>query len=143
LTPGRWRAIQRPPDRSVDIALEAPVQQRFRIRRAGAVVAAALLAAACAASGEDNPSPLPVAAGTSAPVAPASPPPGVAPEVSAEDAMAIALDAVGGGQVLETDADEFEVAIQVWEITVLAPDGMRRQVSVDMTTGNVMGNETD
>jgi hypothetical protein len=26
--------------------------------------------------------------------------------------MAIALDAVGGGQVLETDADEFEVAIR-------------------------------
>jgi hypothetical protein len=146
LTLGRRRAIHSHPDRSVDLALEAPVQHRFRIRRAGAVVAVALLAAACAASDENNPSPLPVGAGTSspaAPVVPASPPPGAAPEVSAEDAMTIAVDAVGGGQVLETDADEFEVAIQVWEITVLAPDGTRRQVSVDMTTGNVMGNETD
>jgi hypothetical protein len=117
--------------------------QQFRIRRAGAAVAVALLAAACAASDENSPSPLPVGAGTSTPAAPASPPPGVAPEVSAEDAMAIALDAVGGGQVLETDDDEFEVVVQVWEVTVLAPDGVRRQVSIDMTNGSVMGNEAD
>jgi hypothetical protein len=129
-------------DRSVDIALEAHVQHRFRIRRAGPAVAVALLAAACAASDENNPSPLPVGAGTSPPASPASPP-ATAPEVSAEDAMAIALDAVGGGQVLETDDDEFEVVVQVWEVTVLAPDGVRRQVSIDMTNGSVMGNEAD
>jgi uncharacterized membrane protein YkoI len=57
--------------------------------------------------------------------------------------MAIALDTVGGGDVVGTDADEFEVVIQVWEITILATDGVRRQVSVDMTNGTVMGNEQD
>jgi uncharacterized membrane protein YkoI len=63
--------------------------------------------------------------------------------VSAEEAVAIALDAVGGGQVVGTDIDEFEIAIQVWEITVLAPDGLRREVSVDMRNGSIVGTDAD
>ena len=118
--------------------------QHRRIRRAGTAVAVALLAASCAgASDETSPPPLPVAAGTSAPVSSASSAPTAALEVSAEDAVAIALDAVGGGQVLETDADEFEVVIQVWEVSILMPDGARRQVSIDMRDGTVMGNEAE
>jgi hypothetical protein len=119
------------------------MHHRSRIRRAGAAVAAALLASACAGSGDLDPAPLPIAAATTSPGLPPAPPSAVAPEVSAEEAMSIALDEVGGGAVVETDADEFEIEIQVWEITVLAPDGVRREVSVDMTTGNVMGNEQD
>ena len=120
------------------------MQRRLRIRRTGTAVAVALLAAACGgAADETSPPSLPVGAATTAPVAPGSHAPTVALEVSAEDAVAIALDAVGGGQVLETDADEFDVVIQVWEVTVLAPDGTRHQVSIDMRDGSVVGNETD
>jgi hypothetical protein len=127
---------------AVDLALEARMQYRIRIGRAGTAVAVALVAAACAGSPDGDRSVLPAAPGTSAPVSPAAPT-GTTPSVSAEDAMALALDAVGGGQVLETDVDEFEVVIQVWEVTVLAPDGVRRQVSIDMTNGTVMGNDSD
>jgi hypothetical protein len=114
------------------------VHHRFRVSWAGTIVALALVVAACGGdSGDDDPAPLPVGATTSVPAVTA------APEVTADDAMAIALEAVGGGQVVETDADEFEVVIQVWEITVVGPDGVRRQVSVDMTNGTVLGNEVD
>ena len=120
------------------------MQHRTRVRRAGTAVAVALLAAACGGDPDDtSPAPLAVGAGTSAPALPASPAPTAALQMSAEDAVAIALDAVGGGQVLETDADEFEVVIQVWEVTVLGPDGVRRQVSIDMTNGSVLGNDRD
>ena len=118
--------------------------QHRRIRRACVPVAVALLAVSCAGgSDETSPPPLPVAAGTSAPVSSVPSAPTATLDVSAEDAVAIALDAVGGGQVLETDADEFDVVIQVWEVTVLAPDGTRRQVSIDMRDGRVMGNEAE
>jgi uncharacterized membrane protein YkoI len=118
------------------------VQLRIRIRRVGAAVAVAFLAASCGsdASDENRPPPLPAAAGTTFAGSTFSP---AAPGVSVEDAMARALDAVGGGEVLETDADEFEIVVQVWEVTVLAPDGARRKVSIDMTNGNVLGNDWD
>jgi uncharacterized membrane protein YkoI len=120
------------------------VQHRIRIWRAGTAVAVALVAAACAGdSDQTSPPPLPVGAETSAPASTASPAPTAALAMSAEEAVTIALDAVGGGQVVETDVDEFEVVIQVWEITVLAPDGVRRQVSIDMRDGSVVGNEAD
>jgi ABC-type glycerol-3-phosphate transport system substrate-binding protein len=126
------------------MALEAPVQHRLRIRRAGAAVAVALTAAACGgASDQPSPSPLPVAATTSSPASTASPSAPAAPEVSADEAMTIALDAVGGGEVQETDVDEFEVVIQVWEVTVVTPEGGRRQVSIDMRNGSIIGNEAD
>ncbi len=120
------------------------MQHRIRVRRAGTAVAVALLAAACAGnSDESSPPPLPVGAGTSAPAFPASPAPTAALAMSAEEAVTIALDAVGGGEVVETDVDEFDVVIQVWEVTVLAPDGTRHQVSIDMRDGSVVGNEAD
>ena len=120
------------------------MRHRTRIRRAGVAVAVVLLAAACGTgdSDESRPAPLPGAAGTPAPVSPAPPSSG-APPVSAEDARALALDAVGGGQVLDTDDEEFEIVIQVWEVTVLTPDGERRQVAIDMTNGSVMSNDRD
>jgi hypothetical protein len=128
---------------AADSALEALVEHR-RIRRAATAVAVALLAASCAgASDEPKPPPPPAAAGTSAPVSPAPSTPTAAPEVAAEDAVAIALDTVGGGQVLETDADEFHLVIQVWEVTIVTPDGVRRQVSIDMRDGSVIGNEAE
>ena len=57
--------------------------------------------------------------------------------------MAIALETVGGGDVVETDIDEFDVVINVWEITVVTPDGVRRQVTVDMTNGSIVVTEVD
>jgi ABC-type glycerol-3-phosphate transport system substrate-binding protein len=128
---------------AVDLTVEAAVHRPSRIRRGGAALAAALVASACAASDGVDPAPLPVGAATTAPTNSAATPSPVTPQVSAEEAMSIALDAVGGGDVVDTDADEFEVEIQVWEITVVGPDGVRREVSVDMTSGNVMGNEPD
>ena len=120
------------------------MQHRTRVRRAGTAAAVALLAAACAGtSDESGPPPLPVGAGTSAPASPSSPAPTATLAMSAEEAVTIALDAVGGGEAVETDVDEFEVVIQVWEVTVLAPDGTRHQVSIDMRDGSVVGNETD
>jgi ABC-type glycerol-3-phosphate transport system substrate-binding protein len=120
------------------------VQHRLRITRAGAAVAVALTAAACGgAPDEPSPSPLPVGATTSSPASTASPSAPAAPEVSAEEAVTIALDAVGGGEVQETDVDEFEVVIQVWEVSVVTPEGVRRQVSIDMRNGSIIGNEAD
>ena len=119
------------------------MQHRIRIGRAGTVAGVVLLAAACAGSPEGGDRALlPAATGTSAP-APIPVPSATTPEVSAEDAVTIALDAVGGGQVVETDIDEFEIAIQVWEITVVGPDGVRRDVSVDMRNGSIVGNDAD
>ena len=111
-----------------------------RIRTAGTAVAVALLAAACGTFADDDPAPLPAATGTVLP--PTAVPTGT-PDVSAEDAVAIALDAVGGGDVVETDVDEFDVVINVWEITVVTPDGLRRQVTVDMRSGTIVENELD
>jgi uncharacterized membrane protein YkoI len=139
LPPGRQRAIQEPPlpQRST-IALEALVRHVFGIRSAGTAVAVVLLTAACSGDSDDDQSapPLPVATATSLP-------PSSAPDVSADDAVAIALDAVGGGEVLETDIDEFDVEINVWEITVVTPDGVRRTVTVDMGSGSIIANEVD
>ena len=87
------------------------MHRRSRIRRGGAALAVALVASACAASDGVDPAPLPVGAATSSPTNPMAPPSPVTPQVSAEEAMAIALDAVGGGDVVATDADEFEVEI--------------------------------
>ena len=112
----------------------------FRIRTAGAAVAVALLAAACGTFDDDDPAPLPAATGTALP--PTAVPTGT-PDVSAEDAVAIALEAVGGGEVVETDIDEFDVVINVWEITLVTPDGVRRQVTVDMGSGSIVANEVD
>ena len=63
--------------------------------------------------------------------------------MSAEEAVTIALDAVGGGHVVETDVDEFDIPIQVWEVTVVTADGLRRQVSIDMRNGSILSNEAD
>jgi hypothetical protein len=60
---------------------------------------------------------------------------------------------VGGGWILETKIedrdddpddhdgdgdDDFEAPVDVWEITVVSPDGLRRTVSVDLTGGKVL-----
>ena len=86
------------------------------------------------------------------------------PEVTAQEAQATALDAVGGGWILETKIeerdddpdgdtwegddpgerdDEFEAAVDVWEVTVVSPDGLRRTVSVDLTGGSVLDTRVD
>lgn len=45
--------------------------------------------------------------------------------------------------VVEIGADDFDVVIQVWEVSVVAADGVRREVTVDMANGTVVDNEVD
>ncbi len=82
--------------------------------------------------------------------------------MTAQEAQATALDTVGGGWILETrieerdddpdeesdgvdwDGDEdFEPPVDVWEVTVVSPDGLRRTVSVDLTGGSVLDNRVN
>ncbi len=84
------------------------------------------------------------------------------PEVTAQEAQTTALDAVGGGWILETKIeerdddpdddrdgtdwdgdDDFEPHVDVWEVTVVLPDRQRYKVSVDVTNGSVLDNRLD
>jgi|SRR3712207_1924762 len=65
------------------------------------------------------------------------------PEVTIDRAEDVALQTVGGGQVLETSVDDIDDVVRVWEVKVLDSEGERREVSVDMATGAVLGNELD
>jgi uncharacterized membrane protein YkoI len=117
------------------------VRHSFPVGRAGAALLAVFLATACGGD-SDGDVPTPQLAGTATPV-PTSAGSTPAAAVTVEDAVAVALEAVGGGDVVETDAEEFDVVIQVWEVTVVTPDGVRHQVAVDMTNGSVVGKEVD
>ena len=84
------------------------------------------------------------------------------PDVTAQEAQAAALDAVGGGWILETKIEErddepdgndrepagegeaeFVAAVDVWEVTVVGPDGLHHKVSVAMTDGSVLDSRVD
>jgi uncharacterized membrane protein YkoI len=128
------------------------VRRLFPAGRTGALLAAALLMAACSGDpDEDRRSPVPVAtattpvpaAGTTTPFVPPPAPTTPASAIPVEEAVTIALDAVGGGNVVETGADDFDVTIQVWEVTVVTPDGVRRKVTVDMASGTIVDQEID
>jgi hypothetical protein len=122
------------------------VPHQVRIVVAGSGVALTLLAAACGGSDESDPSPATAgvpgpAAQSTTPTAPV--PPSAGAQLSAQDAEAIALGTVGGGQVLNTEVDDVEIKVQVWEVTVATPDGLHRQVSIDMSNGSILGDEVD
>jgi uncharacterized membrane protein YkoI len=119
--------------------------------------AAALLTAGCT----EAPQSMTDAAATG-PATSSNAPPGSLrePPVTAQEAQATALHAVGGGWILETKIeeadddpdgdrdeydgdDDFEAPVDVWEITVVSPDGLRRTVSVDLTGGKVLDSRVD
>jgi uncharacterized membrane protein YkoI len=128
------------------------VPNQFRIGAAGC--AAALLAAGCTEAPESI-----TAAATAGPATSSNGAPGWLrePEVTAQEAQATALAAVGGGWILQTkieerdddpgdhdgDDDDFEAPVDVWEITVVSPDGLHRTVSVDLTGGKVLDSRVD
>jgi uncharacterized membrane protein YkoI len=154
LSAGPDGVIQIRPLPASDTALEALVRRLSPAGRTGALVAAALLMAACSGDpDEDRRAPVAVATATTpAPAAGATTPfvpppaPATAAPVAAipvEEAITIALDALGGGNVVQTGADDFDVTIQVWEITVMTPDGVRRKVTVDMASGTIVDQEID
>lgn len=62
--------------------------------------------------------------------------------ISAEQAKAIAVQAVGSGQAGEVEADD-ENNVPVWKVTVVSADGVRHRVSVDQRTGAVLVTEID
>jgi hypothetical protein len=130
------------------------------IRVGAAGLAVAFLAAGC---GEE---PQPAGAPpTGAGATPATGPGGALqePPVTAQEAQTAALEAVGGGWILETTIeerdddrdddrddgpdwdgdDDFEADVDVWEVTVVGPDGLRHLVSVDLTGGSVLDSRVD
>ncbi len=132
------------------------MQNMIRVGAAG--LAAALLTAGCA----DTPRSAaadPTDAGATSSTGPSGAPP--PPPVPAQEAQAAALEEVGGGWILATgieegDADDrydddrdddvdddFEADVDVWEVTVVSPDGLRRTVSVDLTDGSVLDSRVD
>jgi hypothetical protein len=118
---------------------EADVPHQVRIGVAGSAIALTLLAAACADSRNNAPSP----ATAAAPASTAPVPPSAGAQFSAEDAESIALETVGSGQVLNTEVDDMEIEVQVWEVTVVTAEGLHRKVTVDMTSGSILGDEVD
>ncbi|MCV2491794.1 PepSY domain-containing protein [Geodermatophilus sp. YIM 151500] len=80
--------------------------------------------------------------GPSTPVGEPAPPAG-GPALTAGDAEAIALGAVGGGEVVRMEVDDVDDVLQVWEVALVTTSGERRDVTIDRTTGRVLGNELD
>ena len=111
---------------------------QVRMGVAGSAIALTLLAAACADSRGNAPAPAAAPAPSTAPVPPSS-----GTQLSAQDAETIALDTVGSGQVLNTEVDDMEIEVQVWEVTVVTAEGLHRKVTVDMTNGSILGDEVD
>jgi hypothetical protein len=146
---------------------EATMRKPVRMGAAG--LAVAVLTAGCAAMPSSSAAPPTGGAVT------ASKPTGAAvtasngptdslqePDVTAQEAQAAALDAVGGGWILETKIEErddepdgndrepagegeaeFVAAVDVWEVTVVGPDGLHHKVSVAMTDGSVLDSRVD
>jgi uncharacterized membrane protein YkoI len=139
------------------------VQNGMRVGAAG--IAVALLTAGCSETPRSSGAPPTGGAAT-----PAAATAGAVaePPVSAQEAQEKALDAVGGGWVLETAIeerdddrdrdddregpdwdgdddvdDDFEAEVDVWEVTVVGPDGLRHRVSVDLTAGSVLDDRVD
>jgi len=142
------------------------------VRLAAAGLAITLLTAGCAEMPRSSGALL---TGSTAPVSRASTSPSdsrqetdvpaPAPDVTAQEAQATALHAVGGGWILETKIEErdgdnadsndrentgpgegdgaFVAAVDVWEVTVVGPDGLRHKVSVAMTDGSVLDSRVD
>jgi hypothetical protein len=133
------------------------VREAVRVGAAG--LAVALLTAGCTQTPRSAAAPPTGGAGTS----PASSDPFQEPAVPAQEALATALEEVGGGWIAEIsieDADDardddrddderddwdddFEPDVDVWEVVVVAPDRRLHQVSVDMTDGTVVDSRTD
>ena len=108
-----------------------------RVALAGLAVAFAMLG--CDSdSDDDGAGRIPASA-----AGPASPPTPFEPEVDLGEAQDIALEVVGGGQVVEASIEDVDDPVRVWEVTVLSATGERRQITVDVTSGSVLGNELD
>jgi hypothetical protein len=142
--------------RTVRLFVEADMQHVIRVGAAG--LALALLTAGCGEEPRNFGAP-PTGAGATPAAGTAGPVP--EPEVTAQEAQAKALDALGGGWILETKIeerdddrddgddddwggdDDFEADVDVWEVTVVSPDGLRRTVSVDLAGGSVLDSRVD
>lgn len=77
--------------------------------------------------------------GCGAPAGPA----GSGDDIGAEEAEAIAREVSGGGRVETVEIDDSSGATRVWEVTLVAPDGERREITIDPADGTVLGDEPD
>jgi len=122
------------------------VQHSVRVRVVG-LAAVALTAAGCGGGVENTPSAATGGAFAGSSTAPTGPggtttSPGE-PEISAQEAQAIALEVVGGGWILKTQTEDRDDVLVTWEVTVVAPTGQQRKVTVDITNGSVVGDELE
>jgi uncharacterized membrane protein YkoI len=85
----------------------------------------------------------PPAASPSATEEPEPTPTPVEGQLTAEEAGAIAQDAVGGGRVTEASLDFKDGTIVVWEVKVDTDAGQVWEVSVERMTGEVLETELD
>jgi Peptidase propeptide and YPEB domain len=131
---------------------EANVQRCVRLSVPGLALAVALVASGCSGSEDSDLSPAagsPAGGSSVGPIAPIGSP-GTSstartgePEVTAQEAQDIALETVGGGWILKTEAEDQDDVLVAWEVTVVAPTGEHREVTVDITNGNVLGHDVD
>jgi hypothetical protein len=132
------------------------------VRMGAAGLAVAVLTAGCAAMPRSSAAPPTGGAATASPGPTGSL---QEPDVTAQEAQTTALDAVGGGWILETKIEErdgadpegndtekagvregdgeFVAERDVWEVTVVSPDGLHHLVSVAMTDGSVLDSRVD
>jgi uncharacterized membrane protein YkoI len=110
------------------------VEHRVRVDLAGLTVALPLVAGC---DGDDADDQSPVGGGTTPPTS------SLETAVTLDEAQDIAMEAVGGGQVLEAEIGDIDDVVRVWEVTVVTQRGERREVSVDVTNGSVVGNVLD
>ena len=57
-------------------------------------------------------------------------------------AKKIAVQALGGGEVIKVEADDVN-NVPVWKVTVQTSDGRRHKVSIDQKSGAILANEED
>lgn len=120
---------------------------------AAAFFAVALALAGCGSGNEPTtvapaatasaPATDPAAASPSATEEPEPTPTPVEGQLTAEEAGAIARDAVGGGRTSEASLDFKDGTVVVWEVKVETDAGQVWEVSVERMTGEVLESEVD
>jgi hypothetical protein len=98
-------------------------------------------------AGAQSPSAAPSAVPTAATTAPAVstapvPTPHVKIQMTIDLAKKIAVQALGGGRVIQVENDDVN-NVAVWKVTVETSDGRRHKVSIDKQSGAILANEED
>jgi uncharacterized membrane protein YkoI len=60
--------------------------------------------------------------------------------IDLDRAKALAMEAIGGGQITDIEMDD-ENNTPVWKVTVVGSDGVRHRISINQRTGAIVANE--